>query len=98
MKSWEQGLSSALSIIFLFMWHVSMTRLVIMAALTLLIASHVSGQQRGMIAGKVSPPMTGVVVVITNQVTSKVTRRRAGADGHYSFRIPAGAYRLSKIG
>src|SRR5437660_1135583 len=95
MKSWEQGLSSALSIIFLFMWRVSMTRLVIMVALSLLIESYVFGEQRGMIAGKVSPPITGVVVVITNQVTSKVTRRRAGADGHYSFRIPAGAYRLS---
>src|SRR5205807_3219263 len=77
------------------MWHVSMTRFVIMVALIPLIECCVFGQQRGTIAGRVSPPMAGVVVIIANQVTSKVTRARARTDGHYSFRIPAGAYRLS---
>jgi len=33
-------------------------------------------------------------VVATNQVTSRVTRARAGADGHYSMSVRPGAYRL----
>lgn len=64
--------------------------------LVLLLAGAVSasGQKQGSITGVVSGA-TGVVVVATNQVTSKVTRARLGADGRYTLRLPSGAYRIS---
>ena len=39
--------------------------------------------------------MPNVVVVITNQVTRKITRVTTNADGSYSVKLPAGAYRLT---
>jgi hypothetical protein len=55
-----------------------------------------SAQKTGSITGTirgVSAP--GVVVIATNQVTSRVRRVRVIADGHYVLRLAAGAYRLS---
>jgi hypothetical protein len=52
-------------------------------------------QKNGSINGIVRGPAPGVVLVATNQVTSKVTRVRVGAGGRYAARIPAGAYRVT---
>ena len=59
------------------------------------LATCALGQQRGNITGVVHSAAAGVVVVATNQVTSKVSRARVGADGHYALRLPAGAYRIT---
>jgi hypothetical protein len=53
------------------------------------------GQKRGKIAGTIKPPTAAVIVVATNQVTSRVTRARIAADGRYSLAVHPGAYRLS---
>ena len=53
------------------------------------------GQKRGKIAGTIKPPTAGVIVVATNQVTSRVSRARIAADGRYSLTVHPGAYRLS---
>src|SRR5437867_397903 len=67
---------------------------IILAGL-LLMATGAAGQKRGAITGALTPPTTGVVVVATNQVTSRVTRVRANNDGRYSLILRSGAYRLS---
>jgi len=59
------------------------------------MASAASAQKRGTITGTISPAMDGVVVVATNQVTSRVTRARSEAGGHYSLNVRPGAYRLT---
>src|SRR5712692_10009551 len=76
------------------MSRVSITRAVMMLALMLAVTIRVLGQQRGTISGAVHP-VAGVVVVLTDQVTSRVARARVGADGRYAARLPAGAYRIS---
>jgi len=57
------------------------------------------GQNQGKLSGVVrdakGTPVAGVVVVATNQVTSRVRRLRSSTDGRYSFRLAAGAYRLN---
>src|ERR1043166_394849 len=67
----------------------------IILAVPLLMATGAAGQKRGVIAGAPTPPTTGVVVVATNQVPSRVTRARATNDGRYSITLRPGAYRLS---
>jgi len=64
-------------------------------ALLLLTAFVAAAQKRGTIIGTIKPPAPGVVLVATNQVTSKVTRARIGAGGRYAARVPAGAYRVA---
>jgi hypothetical protein len=57
------------------------------------------GQDRGKLSGVVrssaGAATAGVVVVVTNQVTSRERRARTANDGQYSFDLPAGAYRLT---
>ena len=60
---------------------VSITRTAGATALLLLSAFVAVAQKRGTITGTIKPPAPGVVVVVTDQVTSKVTRVRVGADG-----------------
>lgn len=73
---------------------VALLLLVLMAA-----AGTGSAQSHGRITGSVrnskSEPMVGVVVVVVNQVTRKVSRSRTAAEGTYSIQLPAGAYRVS---
>lgn len=76
------------------MWAASITQGMVLLALTLAASVSVSAQPRGTIRGTITPATVGVVVVATNQVTSRVTRARAGADGHYSMNVRPGAYRL----
>jgi hypothetical protein len=71
------------------------SKLVAALALTLVIAVFASGQKRGTIAGVVTPPAANLVVIATNQVTSKATRGHVSPDGSYSLRVHPGAYRLS---
>lgn len=52
-------------------------------------------QKSGSISGTIRGATTTTIVVATNQVTSKVTRARVGADGRYSMKVVAGAYRLT---
>lgn len=73
----------------------SITR--IATALAFMLAGTVSafGQKRGTITGTIQPPSTDIIVVATNQVTSRITRARVDAGGHYEVKLPAGAYRIS---
>src|ERR1051325_4668267 len=54
-----------------------------------------SGRLKGIVRTSSGGPATGVVVIITNQVTRKVRRARTNSDGSYSLQLPAGAYRVS---
>ncbi len=67
-----------------------------MAALMLTPAVYAFAQKSGSITGAIrGATATGIVVVATNQVTSKVTRTRVGPDGRYALKLPAGAYRVT---
>jgi carboxypeptidase family protein len=70
------------------------------AFLTMLFACiPVGAQSHGRLVGTVrlssAQPAAGVVVVATNQVTSRVHRTRSANDGHYVLVVPEGAYRLT---
>jgi hypothetical protein len=72
------------------------SRIAMLAVLILTPAICAFAQKNGSITGTVrGATAPGVVVVATNQVTSKVTRARAGAHGRYAARVPAGAYRVA---
>src|SRR5882724_4010713 len=73
----------------------SITRTASATALLLVSAFAVIAQTRGDITGVVTPPAANVVVIATNQVTSKVTTATVSGDGRYSLRVHPGAYRLS---
>jgi hypothetical protein len=53
-----------------------------------------SGRIRGVVRVFEESPAAGITVIVTNQVTRQVRRTRTGLDGSYSFRLPAGAYRI----
>src|SRR5258706_7929337 len=73
---------------------VSITRTAGATALLVLTAFAATAQKGGIITGTIKPPAPGIVLVATNQVTSKVMRARVGGDGRYAARVPAGAYRV----
>src|SRR5437660_3677031 len=56
------------------------------------------GQSKGSLAGVVrnasGVPVAGIVVVATNQVTSKERRGHSAADGRYRIQLAEGAYRV----
>src|SRR5215216_3146960 len=54
-----------------------------------------SGRIRGVVRTPAGAPASSVVVIVTNQVTRKVSRARTNSDGTYSLSLPAGAYRIS---
>jgi hypothetical protein len=60
-----------------------------------LLSAQESGRLKGTVRVASSGPAVGVIVVVTNQVTGKWKRTRSSADGSYSFRLNAGAYRLT---
>jgi hypothetical protein len=74
-----------------------LTRLLLVMAFILTLALSAYGQKRGTIAGvvKSNQTLSGVTVVATNQVNSKVIRTGVGGDGRYSLKLPPGAYRVS---
>jgi Carboxypeptidase regulatory-like domain len=62
------------------------------------LAGTAYAQDHGRIAGVVrqgAQPAAAVEVFVTNQVTSRVTRKRTGPDGTYSLKLAPGAYRLT---
>ncbi|HEV2828186.1 MAG TPA: carboxypeptidase-like regulatory domain-containing protein [Pyrinomonadaceae bacterium] len=64
-------------------------------AVSPLVLAQESGRLRGTVRVASSAPAAGVIVVVTNQVTGKWKRTRSSADGSYSFRLHAGAYRIT---
>ena len=66
-----------------------------LAVLMLTSAICAFARKNGSITGTVRGAAPDVVVLATNQVTSRVTRARAGADGRYAARVSAGAYRIA---
>src|ERR1051325_6159192 len=54
-----------------------------------------TGRLHGVVRSATNAPVAGAVVLITNQVTRKVTRVRTNADGSYAVKLAAGAYRLT---
>jgi hypothetical protein len=58
-----------------------------------------AAQDRGTLTGRVTDadgkPVAKVAIRIVNQVTSRIVRETSSADGAYSARVPAGAYRVS---
>ena len=71
---------------------ITLTVLVLASSLCALGQS--SGHLKGTVRGASGAAVSGVTVVATNQVTGKWKRMRSSADGLYSFRLVAGAYRL----
>ncbi len=67
----------------------------IIALLLLTGATSAFAQKRGTISGVITPPTPNVVVIATNQVTSRVARALVKTDGSYSLSLRPGAYRLS---
>ena len=76
------------------------TIILIACAVLLTHASGLSvlGQRSGNLKGTVrvasGAPISGVVVLATNQVTGKWKRTRSDAEGKYAMRLSTGAYRL----
>ena len=54
-----------------------------------------SGRLSGKVVDKDGNPVAGVTVVVVNQTTTDSDTERTNSDGHYSFRLRAGAYRVS---
>src|SRR5258707_9533837 len=73
----------------------SITQTATALAFMLAVTLSAYGQKRGTITGTIQPASTDVIVVATNQVTSRTTRARADAAGHYELRLPVGAYRIT---
>jgi hypothetical protein len=54
-----------------------------------------SGRLKGVVRTSSGGPAAGVTVIITNQVTRKVSRTRTNTDDSYSVSLQAGAYRIN---
>jgi hypothetical protein len=74
-------------------------RVVAVIWLTVAFAFVAMAQQHGWLKGAVKNSsgvsVSGVMIQVTNQVTSRLTRVRSGANGAFAIRLPAGAYRLT---
>jgi hypothetical protein len=72
--------------------------LVAVVLVTMGLCVNAQSQGSGRISGAVrvasGAPAPNVTVIVTNQVTGKWKRVRSNADGSYTFRLEAGAYRL----
>jgi hypothetical protein len=73
----------------------ALARVAFVAGLMMVVSAAGLGQKRGTITGTITPPNPSVVVIATNQVTSRVARAPVKPDGTYSLHIHPGAYRLS---
>jgi len=74
---------------------VTINRTITALAFLLAVGVAAVAQRRGTISGTITPPASGITVIATNQVTSKTTRTVVAGNGHYSFAVRPGAYRLS---
>jgi len=59
------------------------------------VSAQQSGRLKGVVRTSAGAPVSGGVVIATNQVTRKVHRTRSDSDGSYSLSLSPGAYRLS---
>lgn len=58
-------------------------------------AAQTGGRITGLVRrGAAKTPVAGASVTAINQITSRRATTRTSADGHFSFRLPAGAYRI----
>jgi hypothetical protein len=78
----------------------SFPKLALLLSVVLALAASAAGQSSsGRLSGKVvdkdGKPMAGVTVVVVNQTTAETETERTNSDGHYSFRLRAGAYRMN---
>jgi hypothetical protein len=73
---------------------VTINRTITALAFLLAVGVAAVAQRRGTISGTITPPTSGITLIATNQVTSKTTRTVAAGNGHYSFAVRPGAYRL----
>ena len=74
---------------------VSIARTANVLALLLVISIVAVGQKRSTITGVITPVAANLIIIATNQVTSKITSTEVSADGRYLLRVRPGAYRLS---
>jgi hypothetical protein len=74
-------------------------RILLLLILTAVAGSSVLAQSQGRITGAVhnaaGAAAAGVIVVATNQVTTRVKQGKANADGSYSISLRPGAYRIT---
>ncbi len=72
-----------------------------LALLVTAVPSSVDGQSAGTLKGTIrvasGAPVSGVSIVVTNQVSGKWKRTRSNSDGSYSFQLAPGAYRLKVL-
>jgi len=79
----------------------SFSKLTLWLAVSFLCGSTFVGAQssNGRLTGKVTDregkPVAGVVVTVVNQTSADTISKRTEADGNYSIRVNAGAYRIS---
>jgi Carboxypeptidase regulatory-like domain len=67
----------------------------ILAGTTISLSAQSQGRIRGTVRNAAGEPLTGVVVVFANQVTTQVRQAKTSSDGTYSIQLPAGAFRVS---
>ena len=53
------------------------------------------GRLTGKVMDEAGNPVAGVTVIVTDQTSSENSTRVTRSDGHYSFRLRAGAYRIT---
>src|SRR4051812_18829128 len=77
----------------------SLRRIALLAAVSSSVGIFANAQSGGRLSGKVldkdGKPMPGVVVIVTDQVTTDDEQRTTRSDGSYSIRLRAGAYRIT---
>ena len=74
-------------------------RLSLLTFLLPLISAQVCAQETGRLSGLVhnptGAPQAGIVIVLTNQVTTASREVKSGPDGSFSTKLRAGAYRVT---
>ncbi len=66
-----------------------------MAAFVCALSQQSSGRLNGVVRNSSAATVAGIIVIATNQVTSRTRRARTGPDGRYSLELPTGAYRVT---
>jgi hypothetical protein len=69
--------------------------LIIIAAAGGSVFAQSQGRITGAVHNAAGAAAAGIIVVVTNQVTTRVKQVKTNPDGSYSIRLPAGAYRIT---
>ena len=69
--------------------------LLILTGSALVWAQKTGGRLTGKVVDKDAKPLTNVTVLVTNQTNSEIKSQQTEADGTFSFRLDAGAYKIS---